>query len=64
MKTLDQGCSTTLVAALDPVLDICPGVYLSDGDVQEPERPDCLDPEEAEKLWNLSEKIVGEKFSY
>lgn len=86
-KTLDQGCSTTLVAALDPALngkltllysrvgpgpyafvdniDICigtKGLYLVDCQVADP----CYwakDEVAAERLWKLSEEIIGEKFS-
>ncbi|EJD43239.1 retinol dehydrogenase [Auricularia subglabra TFB-10046 SS5] len=58
-KTLAQGCSTTLVAALDP--SIPNGAYLFDCRVAEPKK-EGLDTERAEKLWVLSEKLVGQKF--
>ncbi|GLA09928.1 hypothetical protein AnigIFM60653_001059 [Aspergillus niger] len=50
-KNIDQGCATTLTAVLDPALDENVLDYASDAS-------------NAEKLWNLSEKIVGEEFCY
>jgi hypothetical protein len=38
------------------------GAYLSDCQIAQPLRPDAGDPEEARKLWTLSEELVGEKF--
>lgn len=70
-KTLQQGCSTTLRAALDPTLDIQGeggngGVFLSD--CQPTIDPDCiapwaLDAASAQRFWAWSEGLVGEKFS-
>lgn len=65
-KTLSQGASTTLVAALDPKLaparDNGDGVYLSDCQIAEPAAW-ARDPIAAERLWALSEELVGEKFT-
>ncbi|KAM7202818.1 hypothetical protein V8F33_002476 [Rhypophila sp. PSN 637] len=67
-KTLQQGCATTLRAALDPSLedDKDPdAVYLNDCQVTTDPRwidPRALDKASAEKLWTLSEELVGEKF--
>ena len=60
-KDIDQGSATTLVAALDPKL--CdPGVlYLSDCQIAEPAAW-AADPKAADRLWKLSEEIVGQKF--
>ena len=63
LKTLEQGCSTTLVAALDPSLAVLSGTYLEDGDVAEAEDY-AIDKENAERVWALAEKLVGQKFSY
>ncbi|KAH6671929.1 putative retinol dehydrogenase 12 [Halenospora varia] len=63
-KTVQQGCSTTLRAALDPGLKVG-NVYLSDCDiVTDPHwlRGYALDGEEAARLWKVSEEMVGEKF--
>ncbi|KAK4938882.1 hypothetical protein LTR10_020789 [Elasticomyces elasticus] len=61
-KNLDQGGATSLVAALDPKLaedkDI---IYLADCQVSVP-APHAKDPNAAERLWQLSEEIVGQKF--
>ena len=59
-KTMQQGCATTLVAALDPSIESKSGAYLDDGDVA-PKQPDAAQGDE-ERLWALSEKLVGEKF--
>ncbi|KAJ8096472.1 hypothetical protein POJ06DRAFT_203929 [Lipomyces tetrasporus] len=60
-KSLQQGCATTLVAALDPELQDKSGTYLSDCQVNIP-AAHANDAEVAEKLWNLSEEIVGQRF--
>ncbi|KAK7888290.1 hypothetical protein LTR67_009168 [Exophiala xenobiotica] len=62
-KSLDQGSATTLVAALDPKLSEDKSViYLSDCQVAEP-AAHARDPIAAERLWKLSEEIVGQKFN-
>ena len=65
-KTLNQGCSTTLVAALDPnllettssganlFLDDCKFIDIV---------PWAKDAESAAKLWQLSESFVGQEFT-
>ncbi|TVY81367.1 Retinol dehydrogenase [Lachnellula suecica] len=67
-KTLQQGCSTTLRAALDPALEPKDGsIYLSDCQIVTDRglvKPYALDPEDARKLWALSEEMVGQKFSF
>ena len=63
LKTLQQGCSTTLVAALDPSIQDQSGAYLEDGDVARPEDY-AVDPKRAELLWGLSERLVGQMFAY
>jgi NAD(P)-dependent dehydrogenase (short-subunit alcohol dehydrogenase family) len=63
-KTLEQGSSTSLVAALDPVIKAeGKNYYLSDCQLQEAASW-AVDSESAEKLWKLSESLVGEKFTY
>ncbi|KAH6845838.1 hypothetical protein B0I37DRAFT_193064 [Chaetomium sp. MPI-CAGE-AT-0009] len=61
-KTPDEGSSTTLVAALDPALNEINGLYLSDCQFTKP-APHASDPVAADRLWSLSEELVGEKFS-
>ncbi|RYP23484.1 hypothetical protein DL767_008800 [Monosporascus sp. MG133] len=63
VKTLSQGSSTTLVAALDPELPARSPAYLDHCQISEPFEY-ALDPENAEKLWELSEQLVGQKFGY
>ncbi|KAL1838377.1 hypothetical protein VTJ49DRAFT_2718 [Mycothermus thermophilus] len=61
-KTPDEGSATTLVAALDPALDDAKGLYLVDCQLAEP-APHTRDSISADRLWKLSEDLVGEKFS-
>lgn len=67
VKTKEQGCSTTLVAALDPGLGSSnlegDRVYLSDCQVGE-SAPWAKDSEAADRLWQLSESLVQQKFSW
>ncbi|KAK6853720.1 hypothetical protein PG995_010532 [Apiospora arundinis] len=60
-KTLDEGSAPTLVAAFDPALNACNEPFVSDCQVVEP-MPWAKNPEFAEKLWKLSEELIGEKF--
>jgi NAD(P)-dependent dehydrogenase (short-subunit alcohol dehydrogenase family) len=65
-KTLDQGSSTTLVAALDPGLEKGPapdweGVYMDNCQIGTP-APWARDHAAALKLWTLSEELVRQEF--
>ncbi|KAI0137656.1 retinol dehydrogenase 13 [Hypoxylon sp. NC0597] len=60
-KTLSEGTSTLLAAALDPEFDDRSGAFIQDCQVGEP-LEHATDPENARKLWELSEKLVGQKF--
>lgn len=60
-KDLDQGSATALVAALDPKLYDPKVIYLSDCQIAEPAEW-ASDAKAAERLWRLSEDIVGQKF--
>lgn len=69
LVTLDQGCATSLRAGLDESLE--PADYKGDGEgiyLAEASITQCpawsRNPKMAEKLWELSEKLVGEKFEY
>ncbi|KAI0451369.1 hypothetical protein F5B21DRAFT_384372 [Xylaria acuta] len=57
-KNSDEGASTSLVAALDPSLDECHGLYLSDCQFF-PCADHAKDPDVAERLWKLSEELTG-----
>ncbi|KAB5577721.1 hypothetical protein GE09DRAFT_529524 [Coniochaeta sp. 2T2.1] len=64
-KTLQQGCATTLRAALDPGLPGEEGMWLVDAELStDPTWIESwsLDEGDAERLWELSEGLVGEKF--
>ncbi|CZR60003.1 related to short-chain dehydrogenase [Phialocephala subalpina] len=61
-KTLDQGASTLVVAGFDPGLDDEAGVYVEDCKVKRPAKW-ASDGAKAERLWELSEDLVSEKFS-
>ncbi|KAF3390653.1 Short-chain dehydrogenase [Penicillium rolfsii] len=61
-KTLDQGAATSLVAALDPSITAASGPFLMDCQPAEA-REYAKDQAKAEKLWDLSERLVGQKFN-
>ncbi|KAK8127684.1 retinol dehydrogenase 13 [Apiospora sp. TS-2023a] len=66
-KTLQQGCSTTLVAALDPDLANREGYYLEDCTLTtDPAlaKPWATDPDLAEKCWKKTEELVGETYKF
>ncbi|KAJ6477178.1 short-chain dehydrogenase [Mycena vitilis] len=64
-KTLGQGAATTLVAALDPRLDDKAGAYLVDCVVANGAvAPQSSNPANAEKLWSLTESVIGEPFVF
>ncbi|KAK2753891.1 hypothetical protein FQN54_007250 [Arachnomyces sp. PD_36] len=60
-KTLESASSTILAAGLDPELEPESGKFLRNCDVYDVV-PYALDPVAAEKLWTLSEKLIGQKF--
>lgn len=65
-KTLQQGCGTTLRAALDPNL-VKEGVYMNDTLLTtDPKwvKAWATNPDFAERLWTMSEELVGEKFVF
>lgn len=61
-KSMAQGTSTGLVAMLDPRLDSHTGSYMEDCTVK-PLREYASSSENAQRLWSLSEQLVGQKFS-
>lgn len=71
-KTLGGGASTSLVAALDPKLANGVGEthngsenfgsYLVDCQISTRANPLAVSSKEAEKLWEISEKLVGQSF--
>ena len=71
-KSVEAGAATTCYAATAPEIAGKGGVYLEDCHVADVNDDDptgsvksyAVDPDNAEKLWALSEKMVGESFSY
>jgi len=66
-KTLQQGCSTTLVAATDEKLGLPAedgkGTFLSDCQIKDTPGY-AVNAEYARKLWDVSEGWTGEKFAW
>ncbi|KAK2598886.1 hypothetical protein QQS21_005628 [Conoideocrella luteorostrata] len=67
-KTPEQGAATHVYAAFHPDLQAHNGAYLQDCHVADPwedtVKPWGTNVIEAERLWKLSEELVGQKFSY
>jgi hypothetical protein len=64
-KSLQQGCATSLVAALDPEIEGRNGSYLVDGAVAKFGPPQWAESvENQERLWALSEELVGQRFTW
>ncbi|KAJ5092111.1 hypothetical protein NUU61_006981 [Penicillium alfredii] len=67
-KSLEQGAATHVYAAFDPALKANNGAYLIESHVADPlsdtVKPWATSSLEAERLWKLSEELVGEKFLY
>lgn len=60
-KSVEQGIATNIVAALDPRIEAQSGMYMADCQPQKTyEYAESM--EGAEKLWKLSEQLIGEKF--
>lgn len=60
-KTVEQGVATALRAALDHSLGAQSGSYLADSEVEEV-YDYARDEKMVDRLWELSEKLVGGKF--
>ncbi|PLB52312.1 NAD(P)-binding protein [Aspergillus steynii IBT 23096] len=63
-KTYTQIAATPLIAALDPELPAKSPAYLQNSEITETPAEYVRDDESVEKLWNLSEELVGQKFDY
>lgn len=61
-KTVEQGAATAVWAATAPELDAHGGAYLEDCGIGTA-APHATDPDEAARLWALSEQIVGQQFA-
>lgn len=64
-KSVKEGAATIVVAAVDPGLGgEKEGVFLDDCQVSAKVPPYAVDEKEAERLWEVSEGLVGEKFAW
>jgi hypothetical protein len=72
-KTIPAGAATSVFAATAPELEGQGGIYLEDcgvapvsddESVEEGVRSYAVDPAAAQRLWSLSEELVGEVFSF
>ncbi|KAI1153714.1 WW domain-containing oxidoreductase [Nemania diffusa] len=67
-KTPDQGVATHVYAAFDPNLKDHNGAYLENSRVADPlvdtVKPWATSQLEAERLWKLTEKLVGQEFNF
>jgi len=74
IKTLGAGSATTLVASTDPALGMPEtkpkdghenyGVYFIDCQISDKAGARAVSSDEAEKLWELSEELVKQKFTF
>ncbi|KAL6859738.1 hypothetical protein ACO1O0_003762 [Amphichorda felina] len=74
LKTVGAGAATSLVAALDPKLahgvgethNGCEnfGAYLADCQISNEANPLAVSSSEAEKLWEVSEELVSQSFTW
>lgn len=58
-KTPEQGAATSIWAAVGQELEGIGGRYLEDCHEATPYQPYALDPKRAERLWTLSQEMVG-----
>ncbi|KAI1169471.1 hypothetical protein F4777DRAFT_221894 [Nemania sp. FL0916] len=63
MKSFEQIAATPLVAALDPDLPAKSPALLQNSNILELDA-ELRSPERVQKLWTLSEKLVGQEFKY
>lgn len=60
-KSVPQGAATSVFAAVDPSMEGVGGRYLEDAGFGDP-APWSIDADAAERLWAMSEELVGETF--
>lgn len=59
-KTPDGGAATSVFAATSPYLTGKGGSFLRNCGIATPFREGAMDPEEARRLWEVTEDMVGE----
>jgi NAD(P)-dependent dehydrogenase (short-subunit alcohol dehydrogenase family) len=62
-KSIEAGAATTVWAAVAPELDAHGAAYLADCALCDDLAPWARDPAAAERLWTLSEELVGQTFA-
>ncbi|KAF3917020.1 hypothetical protein ABW21_db0204793 [Orbilia brochopaga] len=62
-KELNQGVSSQIMAAFNPAILDQNGAYIFDCQIQEA-APHARSLEDANRLWTLSEELVGETFKF
>ncbi|OIW34852.1 NAD(P)-binding protein [Coniochaeta ligniaria NRRL 30616] len=63
-KTPAQSVASYIMAAFDPDIKDHNGETIAAGIFDEGVAPHAKDPEDADKLWTVSEKLVGQEFAY
>ncbi|KAJ7480659.1 NAD-P-binding protein [Mycena latifolia] len=64
-KTIPEGAATTIVAAIDPSLSDKPGAYLDDCQVaNDSVAPHSSNLANASRLWEVTEKAIGQSFEF
>ncbi|KAI9730263.1 MAG: hypothetical protein M1834_006027 [Cirrosporium novae-zelandiae] len=63
-RSVEQGAANYIVAAFDPSIADQSGKCIAACAIDDTAAPHALDKDNAEKLWSLSEKIVGQEFRY
>jgi hypothetical protein len=63
-KSVSQGAATSVWAATAPELDLFGGEYLADCRVSAQRAKRTADPANATRLWAMTEKLVGQEFSF
>lgn len=68
IKDIDQGTTTHVFAAFDNGIAEYNGAFFSDCHVADPSQEEvyswATNKTDAERLWKLSEKLVGQEFDY
>ncbi|KAH1486532.1 hypothetical protein KXV92_005568 [Aspergillus fumigatus] len=68
IKDLDQGAATHVFAAFDTSIANQNGAFLSDCHAADPDMEEvhswATSKVDAERLWRMSEKLVGQEFKY
>ncbi|KAJ3540961.1 hypothetical protein NM208_g4823 [Fusarium decemcellulare] len=63
-KTVPQAVASYIVAAFDPNIKDRSGAVICAADIDDSTPDHAKNPDLAEKLWKLSEKLVGQQFTY